>query len=170
MLLVVVVCLARGARFRMEWQLCLLKTISNGAIRSRADRVGVCCQHPAAVARWRWIPFGEASLYFRFWDFQSNFIADRVDRDLVAVFDNSKWTAIHCLWGDMPDHKAMAATGKSAVGDQCYFFAEATAHDGGSGGKHLPHARPASWAFVTDHQDLADLHRAIQNVIHRFFF
>ena len=90
-----------------------------------------------------------------------------VNHNCIAVFHQRQRAARISLRRDVADDKAVAAAGKPPVGDQGHVLAQSLAHDGGGGGKHFAHARPAARPFKANDDDVALDHGAVKNFFQR---
>src|SRR6187455_905019 len=55
----------------------------------------------------------------------------------------------------MSNNEAVAATGKSSIGDERNFVAEPSPHDGACRTQHFPHSGTTARTFVANHHDIA---------------
>ncbi len=116
------------------------------------------------------LPLGEAGLQFRSRNAQGDRALLGVDGDLVAVLDDGDGAADEGFGGDVADDEPMAAAAEASVGDEGDVFAEALAHDGAGGGKHLAHTGAAFRAFHAHDDDVAFLDLVVKDRLQRGFF
>src|SRR4029077_1821175 len=83
---------------------------------------------------------------------------DRVNRDLIPVFDQTNRAADGGLGRNMSDHEAVTAPGEAPVGDERDVGAEAASHERARRAEHLAHSRPSARPLVADDDDVALLH------------
>ena len=60
-------------------------------------------------------------------------VADGVDRDAIAVFDDGQRTAVEGFGSDVADHETMGSAGEASVGNQGHVLAQSESHHGGGG-------------------------------------
>ena len=90
-----------------------------------------------------------------------------VDHDAVAVGDERDRAAVDRFGRDVADAEAVRAAAEATVGDERRVGAPARALHRAGDREHLAHARSALRAFVTDHDDVAGLDLARENLGHR---
>src|SRR5690625_3918420 len=146
-----------------------LLSVGDRATRGTADLLRVLLQYARAVARLRFGPAGTPLGQHLVTAFELQPVLRSVDRYQVAFFDESDGTSGRCLRSDVADHQAVTAAGETAISDESDRFPQALADECTGRSQHLPHARPADRAFVTDHYYITRLDLLSQDRLQRLF-
>src|SRR5690554_1228030 len=92
-----------------------------------------------------------------------------IDQDGVIILHQADQSSIITFRRDMPDHKTMCASTKTAVGDECDATSQSRANDGGGGFEHFGHTRCTLGPFVLDHHHVSWTHSATGDTGNEFF-
>ena len=95
--------------------------VGDGTFGRGGNECGILAEHAACFARASRFEGGHAGRVFGIVNEQVHGVVDCVDFDFVAAFydaDRPPWR----LRGDVPDIETVAATGETAVGDECNFL------------------------------------------------
>src|SRR5215470_2688168 len=103
------------------------------------------------------LPGRAATPQFRGRELDADLLAERIDRDAVAVLYKSDRAADRGLRGNMSDDEAVTAPGEAPVGDERHFGTETAPHERARRAEHLAHARAPARALVADDDDVARL-------------
>lgn len=144
--------------------------VSDRAFTSAGGQSCKLGQNTAGVARFGLFPCLETRGEFFGWNAESDGPFFGVNGDGVAIFHHCNWAANEGFRGDVTDHKAMAAAGETAIGDEGHVLAQALAHDGGGRAQHLSHAGAAFGAFHADDDDVAFFDFVFEDGVQGFLF
>src|SRR5262249_6342207 len=92
--------------------------------------------------------------------------ATDVDRDRVALLDETDRATLRRLRRNVPDREARCSAGEAAVGHERAGLSEATRLEIARRVEHLLHAGTAARAFVADDDDIAGGDPAAENALH----
>src|SRR5690625_1848999 len=143
----------------------------------RSRHVRVCAQslgdRTVAVDRGPWLfatfLLSATTLHLIFVDVQGQCALAYVDGDRVAILNQTNYTAVSSLRGDVANGQTRGTTGEAAIGNQGACLAQTGALEEGGRVQHLLHARASSWALVADDDDITSLHFALEDDGDGFF-
>src|ERR1700730_4195000 len=86
-----------------------------------------------------------------------------VDLDNVSIEKGGTRPAQRRFGRNVPDHQSMSRSGETAVCDQGHGRAQTHANNGRGHLEHLPHARPASRAFISNDDNITRSDLSVRN-------
>ena len=134
-----------------------LVPLEHGAGVGAGGQGGVLAEAAGLITRRTGLPLLCALGEFLVAEPNAERVAGDVDVDHVARLQQGERPAGGGLGADVADAGAGRSAGESAVGNQSDAVVEPDALDGGGGGEHFLHSRPAARAFIANHDHVARL-------------
>src|SRR5216684_4451307 len=162
------------SRYRVALQeevaLFLKLRLGNRPFRRRQDQGSIFREHARRIAWLRRFPRAHAPSNLFIADLGLQLALVHVEQDHVAIAHRCDRAAQRSFWRDMPRHEPMRGATKPAIGQERDRLSQSLSHNRPRHAEHLPHARTALGAFITDHHDVARSNLLACHRRHSIFF